>query len=154
MNKQVNRVTNAIADDIRSHERSQKIYSLCFLAVLLLPLLLVFVSYVLGAHQLPSLAELVPSKLSMLSIVGYVSTVTLVYTILFLNERMTVCLKVYSVTIDELLDECVELQEKLDESERRRKEAEALAKAYEKMLSKEQRDIAEALAINAANRSR
>lgn len=49
MNKQVNRVTNAIADDIRSHERSQKIYSLCFLAVLLLPLLLVFVSYVLGA---------------------------------------------------------------------------------------------------------
>ena len=61
MNKQVNRVTNAIADDIRSHERSQKIYSLCFLAVLLLPLLLVFVSYVLGAHQLPSLAELVPS---------------------------------------------------------------------------------------------
>ena len=30
MNKQVNRVTNAIADDIRSHERSQKIYSLCF----------------------------------------------------------------------------------------------------------------------------
>lgn len=144
MNKQVNRVTNAIADDIRSHERSQKIYSLCFLAVLLLPLLLVFVSYVLGAHQLPSLAELVPSKLSMLSIVGYVSTVTLVYTILFLNKRMTVCLKVYSVTIDELLDE----------SERRRKEAEALAKAYEKMLSKEQRDIAEALAINAANRSR
>lgn len=144
MNKQVNRVTNAIADDIRSHERSQKIYSLCFLAVLLLPLLLVFVSYVLGAHQLPSLVELVPSKLSMLSIVGYVSTVTLVYTILFLNKRMTVCLKVYSVTIDELLDE----------SERRRKEAEALAKAYEKMLSKEQRDIAEALAINAANRSR
>ena len=144
MNKQVNRVTNAIADDIRSHERSQKIYSLCFLAVLLLPLLLVFVSYVLGAHQLPSLAELVPSKLSMLSIVGYVSTVTLVYTILFLNKRMTVCLKVYSVTIDELLDQ----------SERRRKEAEALAKAYEKMLSKEQRDIAEALAINAANRSR
>ena len=115
-----------------------------FLAVLLLPLLLVFVSYVLGAHQLPSLAELVSSKLSMLSIVGYVSTVTLVYTILFLNKRMTVCLKVYSVTIDELLDE----------SERRRKEAEALAKAYEKMLSKEQRDIAEALAINAANRSR
>ena len=112
MNKQVNRVTNAIADDIRSHERSQKIYSLCFLAVLLLPLLLVFVSYVLGAHQLPSLVELVPSKLSMLSIVGYVSTVTLVYTILFLNKRMTVCLKVYSVTIDELLDECVELQEK------------------------------------------
>ena len=91
---------------------------------------------------------------AMLSIVGYVSTVTLVYTILFLNKRMTVCLKVYSVTIDELLDECVELQEKLDESERRRKEAEALAKAYEKMLSKEQRDIAEALAINAANRSR
>jgi len=90
----------------------------------------------------------------MLSIVGYVSTVTLVYTILFLNKRMTVCLKVYSVTIDELLDECVELQEKLDDSERRRKGAEALAKAYEKMLSKEQRDIAEALAINAANRSR
>ena len=149
MNKQVNRVTNAIADDIRSHERSQKIYSLCFLAVLLLPLLLVFVSYVLGAHQLPSLAELV---LSMLSIVGYVSTVTLVYTILFLNKRMTVCLKVYSVTIDELLDECVELQEKLDDSERRRKEAEALAKAYEKMLSKEQRDTVETLAIANSNR--
>lgn len=88
----------------------------------------------------------------MLSIVGYVSTVTLVYTILFLNKRMTVCLKVYSVTIDELLDECVELQEKLDDSERRRKEAEALAKAYEKMLSKEQRDTVETLAIANSNR--
>ena len=152
MNKQVNRVTNAIADDIRSHERSQKIYSLCFLAVLLLPLLLVFVSYVLGAHQLPSLAELVPSKLSMLSIVGYVSTVTLVYTILFLNKRMTVCLKVYSVTIDELLDECVELQEKLDESERKLEEAKALAERYWKMLSDAQRATEESLKIANSNR--
>ena len=152
MNKQVNRVTNAIADDIRSHERSQKIYSLCFLAVLLLPLLLVFVSYVLGAHQLPSLAELVPSKLSMLSIVGYVSTVTLVYTILFLNKRMTVCLKVYSVTIDELLDECVELQEKLDESERELEKAKALAERYWKMLSGVQRDTEESLKIANSNR--
>ena len=88
----------------------------------------------------------------MLSIVGYVSTVTLVYTILFLNKRMTVCLKVYSVTIDELLDECVELQEKLDESERELEKAKALAERYWKMLSGVQRDTEESLKIANSNR--
>ena len=155
MNKQVNRVTNAIADDIRSHERSQKIYSLCFLAVLLLPLLLVFVSYVLGAHQLPSLVELVSSKLA--AMLAYVTIVTLVMSICRLDKRVARCIqKIIKLQkeLDKSKDKNGELQDALAESEHKRKEAEALAKAYEKMLSKEQRDIAEALAINAANRSR
>ena len=152
MNKQVNRVTNAIADDIRSHERSQKIYSLCFLAVLLLPLLLVFVSYILGEESLPSL-ELVSSK--SLAAVIYMATITFIVCALFLNKRAIRNSKKYAnlqKEFDKSERKNSELEKALLESERELEKAKALAEHYWKMLSDVQRDTEESLKIANSNR--
>ena len=111
------------------------------------------VSYILGEESLPSL-ELVSSK--SLAAVIYMAIIAIIACALFLNNRALRNSQKYAnlqKELDAYRSENSKFRKELAESERKRKEAEAIARQYWEMLPEDQRAIYGALRVANSNRS-
>ena len=135
---------------------NRKFYTVCAAFLLIIwPLVAALGLYALG-QPLPSLALLTsPRFLAMQLIVDYSVMLTFVACALFFNKRTAK----HANVIDELQEKLVkserendELNNVLAESEHKRKEAEAIARQYWKMIPEDQRATYGALRIANSNR--
>lgn len=139
-------MSNYAVDTISRYKANHKVYAFSLVVLLLLPPIAVFSSYIFLGE---SLVEPEPSNSAMTAVVNYV-TMALLATSTFLLSRKAIgdiqkCVDVIDALQEELAaykSENSELLSKLAESERKRKEAEALAERYWEMLSDEQRRLA------------
>lgn len=139
-------MSNYALDAVGRYKSNQKVYLLCLVCLLLLPLV-VIIGFHIAGKPLVELASAAPN---------YVPVVVLMACALLLNRRILKDLQRCADVIDGLQIENInlqweldayrnengELRKKLAESERKREEAEASAKRCWEMLSDEQRGLA------------
>lgn len=138
--------TNYAANAVGRYKFNQKVYTVGLVILLILPLVTVLGYYILGKP----ITELASSSSVWTAVINYVTMVVLATSTTLLNRRVVKDLQGCVDVIDTLQDELVacrsensKLRKELAKSERKRKEAEAIARQYWEMLPEDLRKLAE-----------